>query len=160
MPETRCGFDDGPSVRGADLLVSLGPTLLVSVGFDPTYDETDLSRAPTPGIERVRALVDTGAHECSIDSALAASLHLPIVDRQRVSGVGGVMEVNVHLAQIHVPALGFTMYGLFSGVHLAAGGQPCAVLIGRTFLRNFVMTYEGNTGTVTLALALALRSPV
>jgi hypothetical protein len=82
---------------------------------------------------------------------LAASLHLPIVDRRRVSGVNGAMEVNMHLAQVHVPALRFTIYGLFSGVHLTAGGQQHAVLIGRTFLRSFVMTYEGNTGTVTLA---------
>jgi hypothetical protein len=46
--------------------------------------------------------------------------------------------------------LRFTMYGLFAGVHLTAGGQPHSVLMGRTFLRSFVMAYEGNTGTVTL----------
>ena len=137
--------------RLAELLVAIGPTLLVNVGFDPSFDAADLLRAPVPGLEGVQALVDTGAGECCIDSALAASLHLPIVDRRKVSGVTGAMEVNMHLAQVYVPSLHHTIYGLFSGVHLTAGGQQHVVLIGRTFLRSFVMTYEGNTGTVTLA---------
>jgi hypothetical protein len=153
MPEAKCGFNDGPAASGAELLVSIGPTLLVNVGFDPSFDAADLSKAPIPGLEGVHALVDTGAGECCIDSVLAASLHLPIVDRRRVSGVTGAMEVNMHLAQVYVPSLRFTIYGLFSGVHLAAGGQQHVVLIGRTFLRSFVMTYEGNTGTVTLTHA-------
>jgi hypothetical protein len=75
---------------------------------------------------------------------------LPIVDKRKVAGIGGKSDVDVHLAQVHVPALGFTMYGLFSSVHLAAGGQVHSVLIGRTFLRDFVMTYEGPSGTVVL----------
>ena len=151
MPEAKCGFNDSPTTSGAELLVTIGPTLFVNVGFDPSFDAADLLRTPAPGLEGVHALIDTGAGECCIDSALVAALHLPIVDRRRVSGVSGAMEVNMHLAQVYVPSLRFTIYGLFSGVHLAAGGQQHAVLIGRTFLRSFVMTYEGNTGTVTLA---------
>ena len=74
-----------------------------------------------------------------------------MVGRQRVAGAGGAAEVNMHLAQIHVPALQFTVYGRFAAVHLAAGGQPHRALIGRTFLRNFLLTYDGRTGSVTLA---------
>ena len=44
------------------------------------------------------------------------------------------MKVTVHLAQIYVPSLDFTVYGRFSAVHLAAGGQAHQALIGRTFL--------------------------
>lgn len=99
----------------------------------------------------INALVDTGAMESCIDSLLAAQLGLPIVDRRKVSGVHGSQEVNVHLAQVHVPSLKVTIYGAFAGVHLAAGGQAHNALIGRTFLRNFTMVYEGRTGTVTLS---------
>jgi hypothetical protein len=74
MSGVKCGFNDSPAVSGADLLVRFGPTLPVSVGFDPTYDGADLSRAPAPGLEGIQALIDTGAAECCIDSALAASL--------------------------------------------------------------------------------------
>jgi predicted aspartyl protease len=150
MSTTRCGFDDGPLGLGRDFLVANGPSLGVNVGFDPTYDAKDLTKAPVPGITGTLALVDTGAAECCIDSQLAARLSLPVVDKRKIAGAGGVSEVDVHLAQIHVSSLGFTMYGLFASVHLSAGGQLHSVLIGRSFLRDFVMTYDGPSGTVVL----------
>ncbi len=96
------------------------------------------------------ALVDTGAIESCIDSALAAALNLPVIDRRQIAGAGGPKVVNVHLAQIHVPSLAWTIYGSFSAVDLAAGGQRHLALIGRTFLQSFSMIYHGGTGTVTL----------
>jgi hypothetical protein len=58
--------------------------------------------------------------------------------------------VDVFLAQIHVPALGFTVYGAFSAVNLAGGGQVHQALMGRTFLENFTMAYSGSTGSVEI----------
>lgn len=150
MPETKCGFDDSPGVSGSVMLVLLGPTLLVDVGFDSNYKGPP-APPPVPGIKGVRALVDTGATECCIDNLVAAQLTLPIVDRRQIAGVHGSHAVNVHLAQVHVPSLGFTVYGAFAGVDLAAGGQQHRVLMGRTFLQAFTMVYEGRTGTVTLS---------
>ena len=108
-------------------------------------------RAARPGITGVAALVDTGAGESCIDSILAAQLNLPIVDRRQIAGVHGAEKVNMHLAQIHVPSLNSTIYGAFAGVHLTTGGQIHQALIGRTFLQNFTMVYEGLTGTVTIS---------
>lgn len=82
---------------------------------------------------------------------LAAQLNLPVIDRRHISGVGGVSEVNVYMAQVYFPELNFTIYGAFSGVHLAAGGQPYNALIGRTFLRHCTMSYDGVSGTVRIA---------
>lgn len=59
--------------------------------------------------------------------------------------------VYMHLAQIHVASLAFTIYGAFAAVDLAAGGQLHKALIGRTFLQNFTLLYEGLTGTVKLS---------
>lgn len=132
------------------MLVSQGPTLYVDIGFDPLYKPDPPGKIPTPGMTGLQALVDTGATTSCIDSGLAMQLNLPIFDRQKISGVGGVHEVNMHLAQIHVPSLNFTIYGSFAAVDLIAGGQPHHALIGRSFLRAFVMVYEGTTGTVTL----------
>lgn len=149
MPETKCGFDSvAGGATGAALLTAYGPTLFVDVGFDPTFKEGTL---PVAGIKGIRALVDTGAGESCIDSLLASQLNLPIIDRRSVSGVHGSQEVNMHLAQVHVPKLNFTIYGAFAGVHLTAGGQWHQVLIGRTFLAHYKMVYEGNTGTVTIS---------
>src|SRR5713101_2684891 len=60
-----------------------------------------------------RLLVDTGAGESCIDSVLAAHLNLPVVDRRDISGVHGRQTVNMHLAQVVVPSLKFTLYGAF-----------------------------------------------
>jgi predicted aspartyl protease len=161
MATVRCGFDDSPGVKGCDLLVFFGPTLLVQIGFDPTYDPTVTGTAPVkaaiPNLppDALHALVDTGATESCIDSDLAMRLNLPVVDRRQVAGVHGALEVNVHLAHVHIPSLNYTIHGAFSGVNLAAGGQAHRALIGRTFLQNFTMVYEGRTGTVTLTQAFS-----
>lgn len=125
MAITNCGFSD------KDTLYKFGPTLMVEVGFDPTFHPANNPTVKLPGT-LWGGLVDTGAIECCIDSDLAQDLALPIVDRKPVSGVGGSIEVNYHLAQIYTPDLDHIVYGAFAGVHLNAGGQPHRVLIGRS----------------------------
>jgi len=148
MRETKCGFIDGP-LSARDLLINTGPTLFVNIGFDPDFRPI-APAVPVPAITGVHALVDTGAGECCIDDQLAVKLRLPLIDRRSVSGIGGRKEVNMYLAQIHVPSLPHTIYGAFAGVDLVAGGQAHQALIGRTFLRSFTMIYSGLTGDVTL----------
>lgn len=151
MPKTECGFitiEGGALAK--DLLVSYGPTLFVDIGFDPAF-KPGQGRTPKPGMTQIRALVDSGATESCIDSVLASQLNLPIIDRRIFSGIGGKHEVNIHLAQVHIPSLNFTLYGAFAGVHLEAGGQWHKALIGRTFLLHYTMIYNGRTGVVTLS---------
>jgi hypothetical protein len=129
-------------------LASHGPTLVVNIGFDPNYL---IGKVPTPLITGIHALVDTGAVTSCIDSMLASQLNLPIVDKRTVSGIGGSQELNVYLAQIHVPSLNSTIYGDFTGVHLQAGGQPHKALIGRSFLQNYRLLYNGISGDVEIS---------
>jgi predicted aspartyl protease len=151
MAKATFGFTDIPGgAHGSDMLVSYGPTLPVDIGFDPGYDPEDPS-IPVPGVTGISALVDTGASQSCIDSLLAAQLGLPVVDKIKIAGAGGGQVVNMHLAQVFIPSLNWLVYGLFAGVHLAAGGQSHKALIGRTFLQNFTMTYEGKTGRVTIS---------
>ena len=149
MPAVECGFRHLSESSGPEVLVLWGPTLTVEIGFDPNF-RPGSGEPPDLPHDRCFALVDTGATDCCIDSELAVTLQLPIVDRQRVAGIHGVEEVDAHLAQIYVPELGFGIYGPFAGVHLRAGGLPHNILIGRTFLRYFTMTYEGETGAVSI----------
>lgn len=148
MREVECGFASGAQGNGTDLLTRYGPTLLVRIGFDRNYRSG--GGAPNLHDAEYPALVDTGATLSCIDSGLAATLHLPVVDRESVSGVHGSQEVNVHLAQIHVPSLDSVIIGRFHGVHLVQGNQPHLALLGRTFLRNFTMTYDGRAGSVKI----------
>lgn len=151
MPITKCGINDTPGRPGRVGLVGTGPTLIVNIGFDPTYDPATPQKIAVLPPDPLWALVDTGAAESCIDSDLAMRLNLPVVDRRGIAGAHGAKEVNVHLAHIHIPSLVFTLYGAFCAVDLAAGGQQHRALIGRTFLQHFTMVYEGRTGNVTLS---------
>ena len=62
-----------------------------------------------------------------------------------------MFKVNIHAAQIFLPVLDWALDGGFSGVHLEAGGQPNHALMGRDFLGDYQMTYDGETGRVTLS---------
>lgn len=97
-------------------------------------------------------MVDTGALNSCIDSGVAQSLGLPIVDAATISGAHGPGLVNFHLAQIYVPSLNFTNYGRFAGVHLHAGGQPYSALISRSFLRYMKLEYDGISGAASITL--------
>lgn len=142
---TSFGFENRP-----ELLAAHGATLPAQVGFDRRFLPGFGMRPELP-TEPYQALIDTGAATTCIDSALAARLGLPVVDQKIVASPLGPGEMNLHLAQMILPGLDATFYGEFFGAHLAAGGQPHSILIGRDLLRNFVLHYNGITGAVTLA---------
>lgn len=151
MASVECGFADGGGHKGQDLLVQYGPTLSVDIGFDSAYDPQKSTTPPAAAIQQVHAIVDTGAIISCIDKSLSAQLGLPVVDRQNFGGIGGAYVAEMHAAQIHIPAFGFTIYGAFAGVDLVGGGQTHLALIGRTFLRDFRMIYDGISGNVTIS---------
>ena len=151
MPTVSCGFSDSADTPGRDWLAVYGPTLAVEIGFDLLYHPGATNERPHLPTETQSALIDTGASVSCIDFALAQSLGLPLSGRDNVAGVGGVSTVDRHLAQIYIPSLNCTFYGAFSSAYLSAGGQPHQALIGRDFLKNFRMTYEGRTGEVILS---------
>ena len=118
MPIVDCGFPDTPSASGDLLLVRYGPTLTVRVGFDPTFNPGSKVTPQLPD-RAVNALVDTGAMTSCIDTNLVKALNLPFVDRRDFGGIDGASERPIHLAQIEVPDLAFTIYGRFAAVNLA-----------------------------------------
>ena len=152
MPTIDCVSPDLPDrgVRRA-LLAEAGPTIPVQIGHDPGFDEyADLKPVVPPDL--YPALVDTGASGNSIDNELAVALGLPVVEYAvTVSGSVGEHTTNVYLAHIHIAELSRTIAGRFTGVALAAGGQLHRAIIGRSFLQDFVLHYDGRTGLVTLS---------
>ncbi len=97
-------------------------------------------------------MVDTGASSNGIDADLALSLRLPVIDSDsEVAGSSGAHAADIYLAQIHIPELERTISGRFTGVRLAAGGQLHRAIIGRSFLKDFVLYYDGPTGEATIS---------
>lgn len=130
-----------------------GPTLLVEIGYDLNY-RLDSNERPDISDDLLPALVDTGATESCIDADFAQTLGLLSFEREdnaSVVGISGPTQVDHYLAQIYVPELERTIYGLLAGVHLLSGNQPYYALIGRDFLQYFTLNYEGPTGNVSLS---------
>lgn len=143
MKQVNCGASDSRS------LMIAGPLLQVRIGFDPDYF---LGKKPSSSLPPtdLPALVDTGATYSAIDSALGAYLDLPRVGTTRVSGAHGSGELPLYAAQVYVIDLDYTMTGRFAGAHLSSGNQKCLAVLGRSFLRDFTMVYEGHSGRVLI----------
>ena len=151
MPTIDCGFADFEPRERRLLLVEVGLTIPVQIGFDPGFDEITGADPILPS-DLYPALVDTGASTNSIDADLAAALRLPVIYyNEEVSGSAGRHTADVYLAQVHIPELNRTISGRFVGVRLGAGGQLHQAILSRSFLQDFVLRYDGRTGRVTLS---------
>lgn len=147
MDEASCGYDHAP--RGSELLVRFGPSLKVDVGFDPNF-VAGFGGPPAPGLKGLDALIDTGAQESYIDRALVTQLDLPLINRDAVGSALGSAVVDIHMAQVRVIALDTLILGRFAAVNLRENAIEFDMLLGRTFLENYVLTYEGPTGRATI----------
>ena len=148
MPSASAGFKVGKGgLTAADLLLQLGPTLLVDIG---RKSRSHGEGAPDLDGKRVKALIDTGAGGDCIDEALAEELRLPITGEGEISGVGGRHRAYIYTARLYVPGLNRLLFQQFTGVKLAEGQQFQRVLLGRTFLRPYRLTYDGGTGQVEI----------
>ncbi len=150
MASTQAGFKDGRDEKAPDLLLKLGPTLLVDVGLKP---QSHGPNGPELQFKGLRALVDTGAGDNCIDSGIAGLARLPVIDQRIASGIGGATRVNIHMARLYIPSLKQLLFQPFAGVELESGGQWHQALLGRTFLRPYTMRYVGPTGEVEISHA-------
>ena len=148
MAKTQAGFKDGKGEIAPDLLVKLGPTLLVDIGLKPLAHTSD---GPELQFKGLRALVDTGAGDNCIDSGIAGLARLPVIDQRIASGIGGATRVNIHMARLYIPSLKQMLFQPFAGVELESGGQWHQALLGRTFLRPYTLRYVGPTGEVEIS---------
>lgn len=148
MPSAQAGFKVGKAgASPADLLVQFGPTLLVDIGMK---SRSIAGEPPDLPMKKVKALIDTGAGGDCIDDDLARSLGLQISDEGEISGVGGRHRAFIYTARIYVPKLNRLLFQPFTGVRLQQGDQWHRVILGRTFLRQYTMAYNGTDGSVTL----------
>jgi hypothetical protein len=129
-----------------ELLLRDGPIIPVRVGYDRNFNGH--GGVPNIPADEYRAILDTGSSHCSIDSALARRLKLPIVGEDNMDDSGAAHTTNIHMATVHVPQFLLTRHGKFHAVSLTRDRH---VLLGREFLQYFTMTYQGRTGTITLS---------
>lgn len=138
---------DGNDIRLSPRVVlrRYGPTIPIRVGPAVVPGKPVGAEAHD---KIVYALIDTGATNSCIDNDLAAELKLRIIDCAEVGGVAGRGLHDVFMGKLIVDALGTAFNGRLIGVKLGAE-QP--IIVGRDFLSNTLMIYDGGSGTVTLA---------
>ena len=125
-----------------DLLLNDGLILNVQVGR--TREGLNPTQPP------LRALIDTGAVYCFIDEAIADSLSLIPRGSAPVQGFGGSKRAPVFGGVIYVPDADYYWPDQIRGFCLPQDHKDFQVILGRRFLRNFKLEYNGMTGKCTL----------
>ena len=106
--------------------------------------------APEAGpLCETRGLIDTGASDVCIDYRLAEQLGLRRIDQQDVGVVGGTVPATIYLGVLEIPALGFRQ--LMPLYALRVRRPTHEVLLGRSFLQHFIVTFDGPNGTFHFA---------
>lgn len=117
----------------------LGPLLNVSIlGYEPV----DLG-VPVPTVE-TRGLIDTGASDVCIDYRIAIALGLKVIDQSLVGVVGTSTLATIYLGRLLIPEIGFDRVMPLYALKVR---QPThEVLIGRSVLQNYIVTFDGPAG--------------
>lgn len=98
--------------------------------------------------ELCAVLIDTGAGDNFIDPTVAKRLELAVVEEcVRVEGLGGEFCGDRYTARVCLPDFGLTYRGDFIG---GGFGKEPLVILGRPFLRDHRLFYDGRTGQVTI----------
>ena len=101
---------------------------------------------------RYSALIDTGATATCVDVELANRLNLPVIGESgALAGALGAGQSLEYRAIIQIPELNAVFTGPVIGVHLSAGRQTYDAIIGRDFLRQLRLVYDGPDGSATIS---------
>jgi hypothetical protein len=142
--------------QGGGTLNADGPLIPVEVGV-PAALEQWLARnhrpipAPVAGV----ALIDTGAGISGIHEPILQQLNIPAVDSIPLATPAGGGRGSVYQASVAFPAINVTGYQVrIVGNQLnwtTTDGRSVIMLLGRDILYQFLIVYNGNLNSVTLA---------
>jgi hypothetical protein len=100
-------------------------------------------------------MLDTGANINCIETSLAVSLELPVVDVEgevKVVGSGGMEKQPVYFALVSIPALNVDEEPEpFHSVGDLQAIRPHQIVLGRPFLEKYRLAYDGRTGSVIIS---------
>ena len=112
---------------------------------------------PGAPLHKLTALVDTGAPApYYIDATLARRLALRAIDGSSVvtRSVAGEDRQPAYMARVSIERLGVSVpIARLIGFDIGRIGGDFEVILGRHFLRNYRMVYDGRSGSVTVETA-------
>lgn len=90
----------------------------------------------------VLGVVDTGASVICLDQRIAKQLGLTAVNRRQMEVADGTqIEATTYMAEMDIPQLEFCELVEVFGVPMTYRSNR--VLLGRSFLKNYIVTYNG-----------------
>ena len=136
------GFPDDPG-----RLINDGILLDVRIGRRATR------REPNPPLVEQQALIDTGARDCYVDVDLARTLRLDLRGSDpvgRIHDVRGPQQVPIYSTLIVIDRFDITLHDPCPGYEIRTMGGDFGVILGRHFLWQMRMLYDGPSGSVTM----------
>lgn len=135
-----------------------GPAFNVSISIpEPLAKLYADTGVPLPPPVAGMALIDTGATLTCVDESVPARLALAPIDRRPVLTPSGLTEQFRYAVRLDFPGSGVTTlpYWNVFGSKLSSsgqliGGHPLIVLLGRDFLLNKILFYNGPLGYWTI----------
>lgn len=144
---------NGQSVPSKYILIQNGPVAQVSVTLSDSIAKGWLQQGITiPSPITGNALIDTGASATCIDEATAQALQLPIID------VGTITSATHESQMCNIYPIKFEILGsgIVGEIPRAIGAnltpQNIIMLIGRDWLSNCTLHYNGVSGDFTLSV--------
>ena len=89
-------------------------------------------------------LIDTGASDVCIDYRMAQTLRLRQIDQQTVATPGGSLLAAIYMGVLEIPALSFKRVMPLYALKVARASYN--VILGRSFLSEYVVTFDGPNG--------------
>jgi len=142
-------------------MVRLGPAVQVTIHVPDDVAQVYADRGETsPPPINGYAIIDTGATTTCFDAESAKEAGLPQIGAADMSSASHTnSRVLVFAGKIFVPGLGIGisipegMGANLSSINLKdSGGEALVALLGRDFLRNTVLVYNGPDGHFSLSM--------
>ena len=155
------GVTEKGDVRPApEFMVRLGPVVQVTIHVPDDVAQAYADRGETsPPPNNGYAIIDTGATTTCFDVEAAKAAGLPqIGDADMSSASHTSSRVPVFAGKIFVPGLGIGinipegMGANLSSINLNSDGEALVALLGRDFLQNTVLVYNGPDGHFSLSM--------
>lgn len=108
----------------------------------PIIDITLHGSGDTAPTETLEGIIDTGASVICMDARVASRLGLVAINRKQMQVADGSLSMaSIYMAEMQIPGLGFRDWVEVYALEMARPSNR--VLLGRSFLKNYVVTYVG-----------------
>ena len=146
---------DAPQSPGAinpEHLADVGPRLPVQVAIPDNLAVALTGRgAPLPAPVDGYAVFDTGASVTCVDESILTGLGVSPTGSIDMSTPAGITKANTYACALHFPARPMPNADPIFVVGTQLQQMGYAVLIGRDFLSNMVLIYDGPGARITFA---------